>query len=55
MREEGLQGRMEIGIDENGEEEDGNEWGLGIRELWFLNDGRLIEEIFVGEAHDECG
>ncbi|GLJ18363.1 hypothetical protein SUGI_0325010 [Cryptomeria japonica] len=51
VRKEGVQSHLDIGVDENGVEEDGNDSG----ELWIPDDGRLVEEIAAREAHARCG
>ncbi|GLJ26244.1 hypothetical protein SUGI_0504300 [Cryptomeria japonica] len=55
VREEGLLGRRDIGVDEHGFEAEGNDWGLVAGELWTPNYGRHIEEITAAEAHSRCG
>ncbi|GLJ15743.1 hypothetical protein SUGI_0259060 [Cryptomeria japonica] len=52
---ERLLGCMDIGVDENGEEEDENYWGTGTRELCIPDDGRDVEVIVVGESYSRCG
>ncbi|GLJ25634.1 hypothetical protein SUGI_0491090 [Cryptomeria japonica] len=52
---ERLLGHMDIGVNENGEEEVENDWGINTGELWILEDGQVAEEIAVGEAHSWCG